>query len=198
MPQRGVGTAMRELVMTENITVDGVIDASGGWFQPGDSGDIDVTDLVDVIGEQMRAADAFLVGRVTFEEMRGYWPLQTDDQTGVSDYLNQVAKYVVSSTMNEPGWPNSTVLSGEMAAEVRALKERPGGDIVTTGSMQLAHSLIGAGLVDEYRLFVYPVVLGTGARLFEAADLGALSLVEARPFGSGVVLLTYRPTTPAN
>ena len=189
---------MRKLIITENITVDGVIDASGGWFQPGDAGDTDVTDLIEVIGEQMRAADAFLVGRVTFEEMRGYWPLQTDDQTGVSAYLNQVAKYVVSSTLTEPGWQNSTVLSGDMAAEVQALKERPGGDIVTTGSIQLAHSLIAAGLVDEYRMFVYPVVLGTGTRLFEAADLGALTLVDVRPFRSGVVLLTYRPATPAS
>jgi dihydrofolate reductase len=104
----------------------------------------------------------------------------------------------VSSTLTEPGWQNSTVLSGDMAAEVQALKERPGGDIVTTGSMQLAQSLIAAGLVDEYRLFVYPVVLGTGIRLFEAANVGELALLEVRPFRSGVLLLTYRPATPAS
>lgn len=190
--------AMRKLIITENITVDGVIDAKGGWFEPGDRGDVDMTDLVELLGEQMRAADGFLVGRVTFQEMRGYWPRQTDDQTGVSDYLNRVAKYVVSSTLTEPEWENTTVLSGNPATEVQALKEQPGGDIVTTGSMQLAQSLIAAGLVDEYRLFVYPVVLGSGTRLFEAADLGALALVDARPFRSGVVLLTYRPATPAS
>ena len=188
---------MRKLFMTENTTVDGVIDASGGWFQPGDSGDIDVTDLVDVIGEQMRAADAVLVGRVTFEEMRGYWPRQTDDQTGFSDYLNQVAKYVVSSTMNEPGWQNSTVLSGEMAAEVKALKEHPGGDIVTTGSMRLAHSLIAAGLSMSTGCSStrrsrdrHPVVRGDGPRRSRASRDPAL------PVGRGAV--TYRPATPAS
>jgi dihydrofolate reductase len=186
---------MRKLVVTENITVDGVIDASGGWFDPAaDAGDN--SDLVETIGEHSAAADAFLVGRVTFVEMRSYWPKQTDDQTGVTDYLNRVAKHVVSRTLTNPEWENSTVLSGPLIEEIEALKEQPGADIVTTGSIQLVHGLIAAGLVDEYRLFVYPTVLGRGARLFaDATTVPKLTLTDTRTFRSGVVLLTYSVTT---
>ena len=139
----------------------------------------------------MAASDAFLLGRVTFEQMRGYWPLQANDASGIRDHLNAVAKYVVSSTVRDPRWENTTVLRD--LDEVAALKAAPGKDIVATGSMHLASSLIAAGLVDEYRLFVYPVVLGRGHRLFaEANNVPALQLVEARPFRSGVVLHRYR------
>ena len=102
-------------------------------------------------------------------------------------------KYVVSSTMQDPGWANSTVLRGPLVEQVQALKQEPGKDIVATGSTRLVHALIDAGLVDEYRLFVFPVVAGRGARLFEAA-VGALTLLETRPFTSGAVLLRYAPT----
>jgi dihydrofolate reductase len=125
--------------------------------------------------------------------MRGYWPQQTDDTTGVSEYLNRVSKYVVSRTLQDPGWEPTTVLRGPLTEDVLALKSATGGDIVVTGSMTLVHALIAAGLVDEYRLFVYPVVLGRGVRLFEeGTDVPRLELVEARPFRSGIVLLRYR------
>lgn len=183
---------MRELIVTENITLDGVIDAEGGWFSVADD-DEDQSDLVAVLGEQSRAADAFLVGRVTFEDMRGYWPQQTDDTTGVRDYLNSVSKYVVSSTLGDPEWEHTTVLRGPLDREIQALKSAPGRDIVTTGSIRLVHSLTAAGLVDEYRLFVYPVVRGRGGRLFaEGTEIPALRLAETRSFRSGVVLLRYR------
>jgi dihydrofolate reductase len=186
---------MRDLVVTENVTLDGVIDASEGWFSVADDADVDQSDVVAAIGEQSQAADAVVFGRVTFEQMRGYWPRQTDDPSGVSDYLNRVAKYVVSSTMGDPGWERTTVLRGDgFLDEIQALKSTPGKDIVTTGSITLVHALIAAGLVDEYRLFVYPVVLGRGERLFAGAtEVPRLRLVEARPFRSGVVLLRYRP-----
>ncbi len=99
-------------------------------------------------------------------------------------------KYVVSSTLEDPGWDHSTVLRGPVVDEVQALKETSGRDIVATGSVQLVHALVAAGLVDEYRLFVFPVVVGRGARLFESADAG-LRLLETRPFVSGAVLLRY-------
>lgn len=186
---------MRKLVVTENITVDGVIDATGGWFDPTDT--LDHSDLVEQNQRHAAQADAFLAGRNTFEAFRGFWPSQTDDQTGVTDYLNRVQKYVVSNTITDPQWENSTVLSGPMVEEVTKLKEADGRDIVVSGSIKLAHGLIAAGLVDEYRLFVYPVVLGTGARLFEGAtDLGDLDLVETRGFNGGIVLSTYRVRTP--
>jgi dihydrofolate reductase len=186
---------VRDLIVTENITLDGVIDASEGWFSVANDAEVDQSDLVAALRQQSAAADAVLFGRVTFEQMRGYWPEQTDDTTGVSDYLNTVAKYVVSSTMGDPEWEHSTVLRGPaFHDEIRALKSKPGKDIVTTGSITLVHALIAAGLVDEYRLFVYPVVLGRGERLFaDATEVPRLRLVETRPFRSGVVLLRYRP-----
>jgi dihydrofolate reductase len=180
---------MRKLVVTENITLDGVIDMSGGWFDPL-ARDVDQSDIAEVTAEHRNSADALLVGRNTFEAFRGFWPAQTDDPTGVSDYLNAVQKYVVSSTLTEPGWQHSTVLRGELVEEVRALKQRPGLDIVSTGSIQLVHALIAAGVVDEFRLFVFPVVVGRGTRLFESTDT-RLRLVESRPFRSGAVLLRY-------
>ncbi len=180
---------MRKLVVTENITLDGVIDMADGWFDPL-AEDVDQSDITAANREHQQAADALLVGRNTFETFRGFWPHQTDDPTGVSDYLNAVAKYVVASRLDDPGWANSTVLRGPVAQEVQALKEEQGRDIVATGSIQLVHALIAAGLVDEFRLFVFPVVVGRGARLFESADV-KLRLLETRPFVSGAVLLTY-------
>jgi dihydrofolate reductase len=186
---------MRDLVVTENITLDGVIDASVGWFSVVDDAEVDQADLQAALREQAEAADAVLFGRVTFEEMRGYWPHQTDDPTGVTDYLNRVSKYVVSGTLDDPQWEPTTLLPPEELLEaIRALKAETGRDIVTTGSITLVHALIGGGLVDEYRLFVYPVVLGRGRRLFpEGTEVPVLRLVETRPFRSGVVLLRYRP-----
>ncbi len=181
---------MRRLILTENITVDGVIDASGGWFDPA-SGATDVSDIEAEIARQRSGADAFLTGRVTFEAMRGYWTAQTDDTTGIAEYLNGVAKYVVSNSLTDPGWEPTTVLHDLL--DVELLKTERGGDIVCTGSIRLARSLIAARLVDEYRLFVYPVVWGEGERLFaEAEDMPELELVQSRPFRSGVVLLHYR------
>jgi dihydrofolate reductase len=185
---------MRELIVTENITLDGVIEATEGWFAPaGDDAEIDQADVEAALREQREAADALLLGRVTFEQMRGYWPLQKDDTTGITDYLNNVSKYVVSSTLQDPQWEHTTVLQGSLVDEIQALKSEPGKDIVTTGSMMLVRDLIAAKRVDEYRLFVYPVVLGRGGRLFaDATEVPRLRLVEAQPFRSGIVLLRYR------
>jgi dihydrofolate reductase len=186
---------MRDLIVTENITLDGVIDASAGWFSVANDADVDQSDVVAALREQSEAADAVVFGRVTFEQMRGYWPLQTDDTTGVADYLNRVTKYVVSSTMGDPHWEHTIVLRGAgFRDEIRVLKSKPGNDIVTTGSITLVRALIAAGLVDEFRLFMYPVVLGRGERLFaDATGVPRLRLVETRPFRSGIVLLRYRP-----
>ena len=189
MPDR-----VRDLIVTENITLDGVIDASAGWFAPAGAGDVDQSDLDAALTEQREAADAFLTGRRTFEQMRSYWPMQTDDETGVAAYLDRVQKYVVSTTLDDPAWEPTTVLRGPLEEDVAALKARPGADIVVTGSVTLVHALVAGGLVDEYRLFLHPVVVGAGARLFaEGTAHPRLTLVEARPFRSGVVLLRYRP-----
>jgi dihydrofolate reductase len=185
---------MRSLVVTENITVDGVIDATGNWFAPSGADDAaDIAELLEVQEGHREAADALLVGRETFEAFRTYWPQQKDvDTTGVSAYLDAVDKYVVSSTLDEPGWDRSQVLRGPVVDEVTRLKSAPGQDIVVTGSITLVHALTDAGLVDEYRLFVYPVALGRGRRLFADGQSSGLRLVEAMPFSSGVALLRYR------
>ena len=184
---------MRDLIVTENITLDGVIDASAGWFTPAGAGDVDDSDVNALLTEQREAADAFLVGRTTFEEMRSYWPERTDDETGVSAYLDRVRKYVVSRTLEDPAWEPTTILRGPLADEVATLRSAPGADIVVTGSITLVHDLVAQRLVDEYRLFVHPVVVGRGARLFEdVADHPPLELVESRSFRSGVALLRYR------
>ncbi|WP_327327653.1 dihydrofolate reductase family protein [Streptomyces sp. NBC_01210] len=190
---------MRALIVTENITVDGVVEATEGWFAPaGDGPQVDQSDLEAALRAHMEAADAFLVGRVTFEQMHDYWPKQTADSTGITEYLNTVSKYVVSRTLRDPHWEHTTVLRGALRAEVESLKSVPGRDIVVTGSISLVRDLISAGLVDEYRLFVYPVVLGHGRRLFaDTSEIAKLRLVETRPFGSGVVLLRYRTVQPA-
>ena len=180
---------MRKLVITENITVDGSIEMLDPWFDP----QLQDEDLLEESHRQDSQADALLVGRQTFEDFRSYWPEQTDDATGVTDYLNQVAKYVVSSTITDPGWGNSTVLTGDPVEQTKALKSQPGKDIVLTGSISLAHALIAAGVVDEYRLFVYPTVQGRGRRLFpDGTAIPTLTLVEPpKSFRSGITLLRY-------
>ncbi len=183
---------MRTLAITQNITVDGSIEMLGDWFDPQGQADVDNSDLIEELHRQDSTADGFLVGRQTFEDLRGYWPKQTDDATGVTDYLNRVQKYVVSSTMTDPKWQNSTVLSGDPVEEVRELKDRPGADIVVTGSIRLCHTLIDAGLVDVYRLFVYPVVQGRGRRLFpDGFEVPRLRLLEANAFRSGITYSRY-------
>jgi dihydrofolate reductase len=179
---------MRKLVITQNMTVDGSVEMLDDWFDPQLQDDA----LLEESHRQDAEADALLVGRQTFEDFRGYWPAQTDDHTGITDYLNRVAKYVVSSTIDNPGWANSTVLRGDPVQEVEALKAQAGKDIVLTGSISLAHTLIPAGVVDEYRMFVYPVVQGRGRPLFPADTHPKLRLLgEPKSFPSGIVLLRY-------
>jgi dihydrofolate reductase len=180
---------MRKLVITQNITLDGSIEMLDDWFDP----QLQDDDLLAESHRQDAESDALLLGRRTFEDFRSYWPNQTDDATGITDYLNSVAKYVVSTTMTDPGWKNSTVLSSDPVEQVRNLKTEPGKDIVLTGSISLAHTLIAAGLVDEYRLFVYPAVQGRGRRLFpDGMSIPTLTMVEPpKSFQPGISLLRY-------
>ncbi|MDX1887554.1 dihydrofolate reductase family protein [Mycolicibacterium sp. 120270] len=181
---------MRKLVITQNMTLDGSIEMLDDWFDP----QLQDDDLLAESHRQDAECDAMLLGRRTFEDFRGYWPNQRDDSTGITDYLNDVAKYVVSTTMTDPQWRNSTVL-GDPVGPVRELKAAPGRDIVLTGSISLGHALISAGLVDEYRLFVYPTVQGRGRRLFpDGMSTSALTMTEpAKSFSSGITLLRYAP-----
>jgi dihydrofolate reductase len=180
---------MRTLAITQNVSADGSPEFLGDWFDP-------TTPAPDLNAEVMRqseAEDILLLGRQTFTDFRGYWPLQTDDQTGVAAHLDRVHKVVVSSTLGDPEWENSTVLGADWPDRVRALKEEDGGDIVVTGSLTLCPALIEAGLVDEFRLFVHPAVQGRGRRVFPDGYETSLRLVRSLTFGNGVVLLVYAP-----
>ncbi len=184
-------TDSRRLVVTENITANGVIEFVDDWFDPADQDDAE--DLFAVMRDQMAREGALLLGRKTFEDFRGYWPLRADDISGAAAHLNRLPKYVVSSTMTEPAWSNSTVLSGRLEDEVAALKARSdGGEVGVTGSISVVHALMRAHLVDEYRLFVYPVLSSRGRNLMPS-DLApqGLTLTECTPFRSGVVLQVY-------
>ncbi|MDN5895239.1 MAG: dihydrofolate reductase family protein [Nocardioides sp.] len=181
---------MRTLAITQNITLDGSIEMLGDWFDPQGQGEN--ADLMEELHSQDQRSDAFLAGRRTFEDLRDYWATLEGDGTGITDYLNQVQKYAVSSTTTDPRWQNSTVLAGDPVAEVTALKEQPGTDIVVTGSITLCHALIQAGLVDEYRLFTYPVVQGRGRRLFpEGVEIPRMELRDAKAFRNGITYACF-------
>ena len=181
------------LVVTENMTLDGVVDLSDDWFRPAGADGAHDVELEEELRRQDTTCDAMLLGRRTFEDFRAYWPQQTDDTTGITAQLNRVTKYVVSATMDDPGWENSVVLRGPLADEVSRLRAAPGADVVATGSVSLVRELISSGVVDEYRLFVHPAVADGGRRLFDGSGAARLDLAESRRFASGVVLLRYVP-----
>ncbi|KXO89996.1 dihydrofolate reductase [Tsukamurella pulmonis] len=181
---------MRALAITQNITLDGRVEMLDDWFDP----TAQPPDLLAELHRQDATCDAVLLGRRTFEDFRGYWPEQREDATGITDQLDAVTKYVVSATLAEPGWRNSVVLRDDPMAAVAALKTQPGGDIVATGSISLCHALIGAGLVDEYRLFVHPAVQGRGRGLFpDGHAVPRLELLGALTFANGVIGTRHRP-----
>ncbi|MCE1178633.1 MAG: dihydrofolate reductase family protein [Micrococcales bacterium] len=182
---------MRTLAITQNITLDGAVEMIGDWFDP--QGEANATAVWEELRSHQQASDAVLLGRETFESFRGYWRDLEDDPTGSSDHLNSVTKYVVSSTLADPDWAGTVVLDGaDLVGAVTAIKSEPGKDIVVTGSISLCHDLIRADLVDEYRLFGYPVVQGEGRRLFpDGVTPHRLSLVEARPLGDAMVYSRY-------
>ena len=187
---------MGRIVVTEYISVDGIVEAPSGtesfervgWtddFSRGPEGDKFKLD-------ETMASDALLLGRITYDGFAPVWP-QFEGE--FADKFNTMPKYVVSSTLEEPGWSNSTVLKGDLAEEVAKLKDAHEGDVVVHGSAQLAQALLEQDLVDELRLMVFPVVLGTGKRLFgDTSDKKSLRLVESKMVGDGVAILIYEPT----
>ncbi|MGC4110161.1 MAG: dihydrofolate reductase family protein [Nocardioides sp.] len=179
---------MARLVVTQNMTLDGRIEMLDSWFDP--SPDAGVDDLQEEMDRQGSATSAMLLGRQTFEDFRGYWPQHTDEPAGAS--LERLQKYVVSRTLGDPGWVNTTVLDGDPLEEARSLVAAVDGDLVVTGSITLTHALLEAGLVDELRLFVHPAVQGRGRGLTpDGVALPDLSLLESRSFRAGVTLLSY-------
>ena len=181
---------MRKVVAVEMVSLDGVMEKPEEWAFSYTNDEMNEANTAG-----MAASDALLLGRVTYEQMAGFWPNQPSDDPMV-DYINSVPKFVVSTTLEEPlKWNNSTLIKGGGYTEgITNLKRRPGKDITILGSGALIRSLIEGGLLDELRLMVHPIVLGIGQRLFEdGGDRRALELVDSTTFGSGVVYLTYRP-----
>jgi dihydrofolate reductase len=185
---------MGEIVVTEFITVDGVAEDPGGAEGHPHGGW--AFDTVRGKGAQFkldeaRGTDALLLGRRTYEGFAQAWPGQEGE---FADKFNTIPKYVVSSTLQDPSWTNTTVLKGGLAEEVAGLRRRHDGDVGVHGSIQLAQALLDQGLVDELRLMVFPVVLGSGKRLFAGqASFRPLQLAESRNVGDGVVILSFRP-----
>jgi dihydrofolate reductase len=183
------------IVVTEFVSLDGVMEAPGGgedykhggWtfeINRGEEGDRFKLD-------ETLSAEALLLGRVTYEGFAAAWPSREGE---FADKFNNMPKYVVSSTLEEPAWNNSTVLKGDVADEVAKLKQRQEGDIVVHGSARLVQTLIEDDLVDELRLMVFPVVLGSGKRLFgQTSDKKSMQLVDSKMVGDGVAILIYQP-----
>jgi dihydrofolate reductase len=186
---------MRKLIVTEFVSLDGVMEAPGGepgyqhagWVMPHQA-----EEQMKYKLDEVMEAGALLIGRVTYESFAGAWP---ERDGPFADKMNGMPKYVVSSTLKDPEWNNTTVLEGDLADEVTKLKDSDDGPILVAGSRTLVHALYDQGLVDEYRLMVFPVVLGSGRRLFpdDAADKTLLELTDTQSFSSGVTAQTYQP-----
>ena len=186
---------MGRIVVTEFVSLDGVVEAPGGdedYKHAGWSFEIERGDEGDKFKlDEAFSSEALLLGRVTYEGFAAAWPSRDGE---FADKFNSMPKYVVSSTLGEPDWNNSTVLKGDVPEQVAKLKQEQEGDIVVHGSPQLVQTLIEHDLVDEYRLMLFPVVLGMGKRLFGATtDKKRLRLVDSKVVGDGVAILIYQP-----
>jgi dihydrofolate reductase len=188
-------TEMGKIVISENVTLDGVVQdptgeegfRHGGWF--GQVGDKDSEERAKVVLDEALGAEAFLLGRRSYEFLAARWPSRSGE---LADRLNSLPKYVMSSTLEDPDWNNSTVLKGEVVNEVPTLKQELDGEIVVPASRQLVRTLMEHDLVDELRLMVYPVVLGDGKRLFgESSGKKSMRLLDTRTIGDGLAFLTY-------
>jgi dihydrofolate reductase len=181
---------MRRIVVTEFISLDGVIEEPR-WtfeFQRGPEG--------DKFKNELFASDALLLGRVTYQGFAQAWPNMVERYGDFGVRMNSIRKYVVSSTLTdaEANWGETTVIRGDVVAEIRKLKEEPGGDLLVEGSSQLTQTLIRHGLVDDYRLMVFPIVLGAGKRLFpgDTDEQAKLTLTSNATAGDGILMLTYQ------
>jgi dihydrofolate reductase len=188
---------MRKLNVSTLVTLDGVVTdpggfgelEEGGWSLPFFDDEAQVFAY-----DQLMASDAFLCGRVTFERFAKAWPQIKEG--AYAERMNSLPKFVASTTLKEPLEWNGTLLKGDVTEEIAKLKQQPGQDIVMYGSAELMHTLMQNDLIDQYRIWVHPLVLGSGKRLFkDGIERTDLSLVDAKPLRSGVVILTYQPAS---
>jgi dihydrofolate reductase len=186
---------MGKIIVSENVTLDGVIQdpaggegfRHGGWV--GRIGDRGREEAAKIVIDEALGTEAMLLGRRTYEFLASRWPTRTGE---LADRLNSKPKYVVSSTLQDPSWNNTTVLKGDVVSEVTKLKLQLAGGIIVAASLQLVHALLEHDLIDELRLMIYPVALGTGRRLFgETSDKKPMRLLEARAVAGDLAFLTY-------
>ncbi len=187
---------MRKVVVTEFVSLDGVIEDPGGSEGTDFGGwtfKFEDPEGMKYKLDEVRDHDAMLLGRVTYEGFAAAWP-GIEDEVGFAERMNSMPKYVVSRTLKRADWNSSTILSGDLATEVAALKDGDGGDILVAGSASLVQELLSHGLVDELRLMVFPIVLGHGKRLFaDVTGTPVLERVDFKALDSGTVILTYHP-----
>ena len=196
---------MRKLVVTTFVSVDGVMQspgapdedpsggfALGGWLVPY----VEASTAAFAV-EWIQQAGGILLGRTSYEILGAHWPHVTDPNDVMARQLNTLPKYVVSTTLTEPTWGPATIIAGDLDTEIARLKDEGDGELQVHGSRRLARALIGGGLVDEIRLWVFPVLVGSGERLFgDGLQPGGLRLVESKTSASGVVVTTYQPAGP--
>jgi dihydrofolate reductase len=188
---------MGKLIVSEFVSVDGVMEDPGG--AEGTVGGPWARGLSEEGGKfkfaEVMAAEALLLGRVTYQGFAAAWP-SMKDEGGFADKMNGMPKYVVSKTLGKADWNNSTILKGDLEEEVKKLKQKAEGDVLVNGSAQLVAALMEDNLVDEYRLMVFPVVLGKGKRMFpEGLDRANLKLAEVKPMGNAVTLILHPAKT---
>lgn len=173
------------VVVAEFLSLDGVMEAPEKWSVPYWSDEIG-----EFKTEELFASDGHLLGRVTYEGFAAAWPSRTGE---FADRMNSLPKHVVSTTLEKAEWPDSHLIKENVAERISELKQQPGRDLLVAGSCTLVQTLIQHDLVDEYHLLVYPLILGSGKRLFAEGSRASLKLIDTRPFSSGVVLLIYQP-----
>jgi dihydrofolate reductase len=181
---------MRKIVAGLFISLDGVIESPDQWHFPYFN-----DEMGEAVGAQMAAADAMLIGRVTYQEFASYWPHQDEADVEMAGYMNNTPKLVVSNSLTSvDDWQNSTLITGNVAEQIARLKQQPGQNIGITGSATLVRSLLRDNLLDELNLLVHPIVVGSGKRLFpDGSDQVPLKLVDSKTFSTGVLSLTYQP-----
>ena len=177
---------MGRIISNFFMSLDGVVEAPDQWHMPYFNDEMGAA-----IGEGMATNKGFLMGRVLYEEWADYWP-KSDDE--LATLFNNHPKYVVSDSLESAGWNNTTIISGDVPEQLRALKSQTDGDLVISGSATLVRSLLRDGLVDELRVLLHPIVVGHGARLFEDRTTHGLKLVKHEAFSTGVLNLAYAPT----
>ena len=187
---------MRKVIVSEYVTLDGVMEDPGGGEgtkHGGWSFQFWSEEAAKFKFDELFASDALLLGRVTYQGFAKAWPAMTDEH-GFADRMNSLPKFVVSSTLEKLEWNNSRLITGNIAEEVSRLKQQPGQDILVAGSVELVHTLMQHDLIDEYRIMVHPVVVGSGKRLFkDETDMKVLKLIDTKTCSSGIVVLSYQP-----